>query len=77
MLLRCGVEQRQLVGLITRRSLVRIQSPLPERRPRGRLFFLFQESPPVFVFAAAVYDAPESDLLSNGCPDVLLCKKFS
>jgi hypothetical protein len=27
---RCGVEQRQLVGLITRRSLVRIQSPLPE-----------------------------------------------
>ena len=28
------MEQRQLVGLITRRSLVRIQSPQPRRRPR-------------------------------------------
>jgi hypothetical protein len=27
---RCGVEQWQLVGLITQRSLVRIQPPLPE-----------------------------------------------
>jgi hypothetical protein len=27
----CGVEQWQLVGLITQRSLVRIQAPLPNR----------------------------------------------
>jgi hypothetical protein len=32
---RCGVEQRQLVGLITRRSQVRILAPLPERRARS------------------------------------------
>ncbi len=29
---RCGVEQRQLVGLITRRSQVRILSPLPKQK---------------------------------------------
>ncbi len=30
---RCGVEQWQLVGLITRRSLVRIQAPLLWKKP--------------------------------------------
>jgi hypothetical protein len=31
---RCGVEQWQLVGLITRRSLVRIQAPLLDSNSR-------------------------------------------
>ena len=37
----CGVEQWQLVRLITWRSLVRIQPPLPEKRPfiYGRFIF--------------------------------------
>ena len=44
---RRGVEQRQLVGLITRRSLVRIQSPQPTPFPEPRVptnpgFFLVQ-----------------------------------
>jgi hypothetical protein len=34
---RCGVEQRQLVGLITRRSQVRILAPLP----KGTVFGAF------------------------------------
>ncbi len=38
---RCGVEQWQLVGLITRRSLVRIQPPLLfEKRRKTRRFLL-------------------------------------
>jgi hypothetical protein len=35
--LRRGVEQWQLVGLITRRSPVRIRPPLPTRNPRYQL----------------------------------------
>jgi hypothetical protein len=38
--MRRGVEQWQLVGLITRRSLVRIQPPLPQPKTRDkRVFF--------------------------------------
>ena len=45
---RCGVEQRQLVGLITRRSQVRILAPLPRsyQRPSG---YPELGSPTVFV----------------------------
>jgi hypothetical protein len=40
--IRCGVEQWQLVGLITRRSEVRILSPLPddEKAPLKVPFFV-------------------------------------
>src|SRR5687767_2052108 len=40
-LLRCGVEQWQLVGLITRRSQVQVLPPLLMMRPLLRSHFLF------------------------------------
>ncbi len=48
---RRGVEQWQLVGLITRRSMVRIHPPLPNKKRRQELMFL----PPLFVFGFLIY----------------------
>jgi hypothetical protein len=45
--LRRGVEQWQLVGLITRRSPVRIRPPLPTRRPRHHFWCLGRLADPV------------------------------
>ena len=48
---RRGVEQWQLVGLITRRSMVRIHPPLPNLKKRQEHQFL----PLLFVFGFLIY----------------------